>query len=230
MRVEGLRNLPVTGGAVLICNHSDLFDSVIQGLYSGRRLTFMAGADVFQRNWHERMRTLHRDFSQHEVGSAEWLDHAERLLNVFSETLLDVTVLPIVRNYRSSARGSVSYYHDFLQRCVEMLRQGHVIAVYPEGTRSRDGKLQAFKGFAARMALHARVPVVPAALCGIFGLSDIQRWADGKNRGRSVIYRMGRPISPAEFPTGTDKRAIKQLTRRMEESVADLLRRPAPRD
>ena len=224
VRVEGFSNLPPSGGAVLVCNHSDLFDSVIQGLYSGRRLTFMAGADVFQRNWHERMSVLHRDFAGHEPGSGDWVDHAERLLNVFSETLLDVTVLPIVRNYRAGvASGSVSYYHEFLERCLELLARGHVIAVYPEGTRSKDGRLQRFKGFAARLALRARVPVVPAALCGIFGLSDTNRWASGKNRGRSVIYRIGPPIAPDQFPEGTDKRAIKLLARRMEETVADLL-------
>ena len=230
VRVEGFSNLPASGGAVLVCNHSDLFDSIIQGLYSGRRLTFMAGADVFQRNWQEKMRSLHQEFADQLPGSGEWVDHAERLLNVFSETLLDVTVLPILRNYRAGvARGSVSYYHEFLHRCRELLEQGHVIAVYPEGTRSRDGKLQPFKGFAARLALQARVPVVPAALSGIFGLSDIQRWASGKNRGRSVIYRIGEPIVPETFPEGTDKRAIKQLARRMEESVAELLQRGSAR-
>lgn len=189
----------------------------------------MAGSEVLAKHWDGRLDALQKSL-QEEPGGREWAEHAESLLNVFSETLMDVTVLPVVRNYRSGqASGSVSYYHQFLDRCLQMLAEGHVIAVYPEGTRSKDGRMQRFKGFAARMALQARVPVVPAALCGIFGLSDVQRWAEGKNRGRSVIYRIGPPITPEEFPPGTDKRSIKELTRRMEDGVAELLGRSSVR-
>lgn len=46
------------------------------------------------------------------------------------------------------------------------LREGRIIVVFPEGTRTRDGQLGAFRSGAFRLAEHAGVPVVPAAIVG----------------------------------------------------------------
>jgi 1-acyl-sn-glycerol-3-phosphate acyltransferase len=49
---------------------------------------------------------------------------------------------------------------------VRALREGHVVGIYPEGTRSPDGRLYRGKTGVARMALEAQVPVVPVAVHG----------------------------------------------------------------
>lgn len=49
---------------------------------------------------------------------------------------------------------------------VRLLREGRLLGVYPEGTRSPDGRLHKGKTGIARMALEARVPVVPVAMIG----------------------------------------------------------------
>ena len=216
--------MPATGGAVLVCNHSDLFDAVIQGLYSGRQLTFLARAGLVDEEWKEKMAAA-RDELRDQPGDI-WLDLAEEILGIFSQTLVDATAVPVVRNFKGGqATEAYKYYDGLLNRVVKLLSQGEAIAVYPEGTRSLDGKLHTFKGFAARIALEARVPVVPSALVGVYALSDVQRWAQGRNRNRSVIYRIGEPILPGEFPAGRSKRAIKELSTRMQNRVAALMER-----
>ena len=47
-----------------------------------------------------------------------------------------------------------------------MLKEGVSILVFPEGTRSRDGKIKAFKSGAFKMARRGEAPVVPISLDG----------------------------------------------------------------
>ncbi len=49
---------------------------------------------------------------------------------------------------------------------VQALKEGMVVGIYPEGTRSPDGRLYRGKTGVARMALEAQAPVVPVALHG----------------------------------------------------------------
>jgi 1-acyl-sn-glycerol-3-phosphate acyltransferase len=53
-----------------------------------------------------------------------------------------------------------------LAECERTLAAGMSIMMFPEGTRSADGKLGAFKDGAFAVALRARVPVLPVAIAG----------------------------------------------------------------
>jgi 1-acyl-sn-glycerol-3-phosphate acyltransferase len=57
---------------------------------------------------------------------------------------------------------------EALQAGLRVLGQGHVLGIYPEGTRSRDGLLHKGKTGVARLALESRSPVVPCAMIGTF--------------------------------------------------------------
>jgi 1-acyl-sn-glycerol-3-phosphate acyltransferase len=53
---------------------------------------------------------------------------------------------------------------------LRVLREGQLLGIYPEGTRSPDGRLYRGKTGVARLALEARVPVIPMAMVGTFEL------------------------------------------------------------
>ena len=53
-----------------------------------------------------------------------------------------------------------------LKQCVELLKEGSPLIFFPEGTRSKDQKLQPFKKGAFAVAVKAGVPVVPVTLVG----------------------------------------------------------------
>ncbi|XP_002961230.2 1-acyl-sn-glycerol-3-phosphate acyltransferase CHLREDRAFT_174358 [Selaginella moellendorffii] len=55
---------------------------------------------------------------------------------------------------------------ECLRRCIELLKRGVSVFFFPEGTRSTDGTLAAFKKGAFSCAAKAKVPVVPIALVG----------------------------------------------------------------
>jgi 1-acyl-sn-glycerol-3-phosphate acyltransferase len=67
--------------------------------------------------------------------------------------------IPVDRFDRDSAIHS-------LEKATEALRNGQSFLIYPEGTRSPDGRLQEFKKGTAVMAIKAGVPIVPVACSG----------------------------------------------------------------
>lgn len=67
--------------------------------------------------------------------------------------------IPVDRKNRESAITSV-------EKATEALRGGQSFLIYPEGTRSPDGRLQQFKKGAVVMAIKAGVPIVPMACSG----------------------------------------------------------------
>lgn len=67
--------------------------------------------------------------------------------------------VPVVRGDRESVR-------RMMEHCRAHLSRGAPVLLFPEGTRSRDGRLQPFKDGAFRLASDAGVPVVPIAVEG----------------------------------------------------------------
>jgi long-chain acyl-CoA synthetase len=79
----------------------------------------------------------------------------------------------------------------------EAMNHGYHVLVFPEGRRSRDGRLQPFEPGIGLLAQECQVPVQPIFLEGL-GLRDGKRWP---KRG-TVAIRMGAPLTmePAEEP------------------------------
>ncbi|WP_428939100.1 lysophospholipid acyltransferase family protein [Fontivita pretiosa] len=56
-----------------------------------------------------------------------------------------------------------------MKRAIELLDQGHLVNVYPEGTRTRDGQIGAILPGVAVIVRRAAVPIIPAVVDGSFG-------------------------------------------------------------
>jgi 1-acyl-sn-glycerol-3-phosphate acyltransferase len=92
-----------------------------------------------------------------------------------------------------------------------LLAAGEAVVMFPEGTRSPDGRLRpAFTG-AGALALEPGVCVVPAAVWG-------SRGARGPVR---VVF--GRPVDLADLASGPRSRRAREATRRMMAAIADLV-------
>ncbi len=104
-----------------------------------------------------------------------------------------------------------------------ILDEGNILFVFPEGTRSPDGALQAAQDGVALLAIRTGAPIVPL---GIAGSNRV--WPKGQklpHPGGHVTVRVGRPFRPTdELPPGTDRRAAKPLvTTMIMERIAVLL-------
>jgi long-chain acyl-CoA synthetase len=93
--------------------------------------------------------------------------------------------------------------------------RGYSVLIFPEGTRSRDGKLHAFRPGIGLLATESRVPIVPIGLAGLSELrSSGARWF----RSGKIEVRIGQTIAAASEETDPP-----QLTARLEEAVRGLV-------
>ena len=121
-------------------------------------------------------------------------------------------VVPVAREGGSAARAS-------LERGTDVLRAGGLLSLYPEGTRSPDGRLYRGKTGPVRLALRAPAPIVPV---GIIGTREmIPPHAYVPHLGVPVTVRFGEPLhfdgplsDPGHLRVETDRlmRAIQQLS------------------
>jgi long-chain acyl-CoA synthetase len=117
-------------------------------------------------------------------------------------TLFNVFPLPRLRGFRRS-----------FAHAGEAMDRGYSVLIFPEGTRSRDGKLQAFRPGIGLLAQESRVPVVPVALIGL----------DDLRTGKMRWFRSGRlEVRLGEAVPLDDGAGPAELTARFEKSVRRL--------
>ncbi len=83
-----------------------------------------------------------------------------------------------------------------LETGLQVLRRGDLLGLYPEGTRSPDGRLYRGKTGIARMTLEAGVPVIPVGLIGMFALQPAGRRFPKLGK---VEVRIGRPLDFSRY-------------------------------
>jgi 1-acyl-sn-glycerol-3-phosphate acyltransferase len=128
---------------------------------------------------------------------------------------------PILRWYGAvpvRAGGSdVAAYRDGLA----LLRSGGVLGLFPEGTRSPDGRLGAARLGAALLATRSGVPVLPVGISGLG--SYLPRGARFPHIGARVRLRIGRPETLVLLPDLEGRAALEQATRTLMERVMALV-------
>lgn len=93
---------------------------------------------------------------------------------------------------RASARSSARRLHA----AVDVVRGGASVCAFPEGTRSRDGRVGPFKGGAFQLAIEAGVNVVPVA---IVGGGKVLPAAGFRVRPGRIMVRIGEPLATQEL-------------------------------
>jgi 1-acyl-sn-glycerol-3-phosphate acyltransferase len=100
---------------------------------------------------------------------------------------------------RSGGRSSL----DGLEPVLEALQEGGLVGIYPEGTRSPDGRLYKGRTGVARMALATGVPVIPVGVRGTkFVKRGLLRWVD------HPVSVIGAPLDFSAYRGRQDERAV----------------------
>ncbi|AJE39533.1 lysophospholipid acyltransferase family protein [Streptomyces nodosus] len=86
-----------------------------------------------------------------------------------------------------------------------VLRKGELLGIYPEGTRSPDGRLYRGKVGVAVLALEAGVPVIPCAMIGTF---EAQPPGQVLPRVRPVVIRFGEPLEFSRYAGMEKEKAV----------------------
>jgi 1-acyl-sn-glycerol-3-phosphate acyltransferase len=109
---------------------------------------------------------------------------------------------------------------DSLEVALEVLRRGDAFGVYPEGTRSRDGRLYRGRTGVAQLALVSGAPIVPV---GLIGTEKLQPVGTTWPRLAKVTVRFGAPIHVAgEYDGVPPGRARREITDRVMTEIQRL--------
>jgi 1-acyl-sn-glycerol-3-phosphate acyltransferase len=134
--------------------------------------------------------------------------------SLFKPPLMDwflpiCNVLPLDRDGGTDMSG--------LRRIIKMLQTGHMVMLFPEGTRTTDGKLQPAQAGAGFIAAKAQVPILPTRVFGTY-----EAWPKGQilPRYHPLRVTIGKPfLPPADAKTKEDYEA---LANRMMQEIGKL--------
>jgi 1-acyl-sn-glycerol-3-phosphate acyltransferase len=145
-----------------------------------------------------------------------------RPLNYVARSTLFVPLLgPFIRSVGAFPIQREGMGASGMKETLRRLRSGGIVTLFPEGTRSSDGRLGMLKPGIAVLVARVGVPVVPAAVAGMFEIWPRSRMFPVPN---PIRVHYGRPIYPDEL-AGLDTEAITALIRdRMEESLLEATR------
>ncbi len=122
-------------------------------------------------------------------------------------------MVPVSREDTRSALGA-------LETALQVLNRGEALGLYPEGTRSRDGRLYRGRTGVAQLALVSGAPVVPV---GLRGSERVQPVGSRLPRLAKVVVRFGEPISvTGEYDGVPPGRARRALTDRVMDEIGRL--------
>ena len=122
-------------------------------------------------------------------------------------------MVPVDRDDTSAALST-------LETALQVLGRGEAFGIYPEGTRSRDGRLYRGRTGVAHLALTARVPVVPV---GLIGTEQIQPVGARYPRLAKVTVAFGTPLDFAGRYDGVPPgRARREATDTIMAAIRDL--------
>ena len=105
-----------------------------------------------------------------------------------------------------------------MNRALACIQDGYTMLIFPEGTRSRDGKVHEFKGGAAKLAIDAGVPLIPVCIDGAWNIFP-------PNRKRPKIFSLkGRYPLSISFgePILPDHKSVEELTMLLQNEVIRL--------
>jgi len=175
-RAEGVENIPASGGAIIACNHTSATETYMMPALIKRQVTYPAKAELFKGG---------KGIKGIPATVVAWA------VKAVGQVPLD----------RFGGRAAL----DGLGPVLEVLKAGGIAGLYPEGTRSVDGRLYKGKTGVARLALAAGVPVVPCAtinaavtgkLFGLIPMSD------------HPVVRFGPPLDFSRYHGCSDDRAV----------------------
>ncbi|MCX7909780.1 MAG: 1-acyl-sn-glycerol-3-phosphate acyltransferase [Ignavibacteria bacterium] len=118
--------------------------------------------------------------------------------------------IAIEREVVGSARSSLNQALELIQKDVSVL-------IFPEGTRSLDGKLKEFKKGAMFLAVRSGKPIVPVAIVGTYDLLPRGKWYFKSGKVRIVIG------TPFEISPQSGKNDLKEITSRLAGTISFLI-------
>jgi 1-acyl-sn-glycerol-3-phosphate acyltransferase len=115
-----------------------------------------------------------------------------------------LAVSPYIAINRSDARDSFAS----LENAIEAIKKGDSVIVFPEGTRSPDGKIQSFKRGAFVLAARSGKPIVPITIVGSADIMPKGSFNFSRKPVRMIIHR---PVTLEEIGSLNEKKLMESV-------------------
>jgi 1-acyl-sn-glycerol-3-phosphate acyltransferase len=103
-----------------------------------------------------------------------------------------------------------------IRTTLQLLKEGEAVLVFPEGSRTPDGKLHALLSGFCLLARRSKATIVP---CGIEGAFDALPRGSAFPRLAPIRLEFEKPISPKEVAEMTDQELVNAVRRRIERAL-----------
>lgn len=143
------------------------------------------------------------------LGKAEYMD-SKKTRYLFPA----VGMVPIKRDVKKASMAA-------LQTAAELLHDGQLVGIYPEGTRSRDGLLHRGHTGVAHLAVMTDAPIVPVGIIGSHRVQPIGSAVPRPFQG-PVTIRFGEPIFPTNYRHGGSRKRRQRMLDDVMASIAAL--------
>src|SRR3989338_4901317 len=189
-KVEGLENIPKDRAFILAGNHTSYFDVLL-----------LPSIILLKSN--VKMHALTNSYYWNNSITGFFLKKWE--------------CIPVYVNNEKNAKGKNK---KALEKALEYLKNNEVMMIFPEGKRSHDGKLQkAYTGI-AKLALKAKVPVLP---CGIIGSNKVMPKGAAFPRFVRCEVNIGNPMHFEKYYNKKPpKKILDNVTRSIMKEIARL--------
>lgn len=149
------------------------------------------------------------------LAKSDFYSGGSRMNRVLGLFLRSIGVMPVNRSGGAASRTAIAAGLTVLER-------GEVLGIYPEGTRSPDGRLYRGRTGAARMALESGCPIIPIAMLGAY---EAQKGRTFLPRRRPRIrVLVGEPIDAraavAQMEAVSEGERLRALTDRVMDAIA----------
>jgi cytidylate kinase len=179
----GLENVPDQGALVLICNHQSFLDPVLCGIFVKRPLYFLARDSLFR--------------------------------GFFGRLISSVNTIPVKSRFgKLTARGApASVFAEnagAMKTIISKLKQGSGVCLFPEATRTSDGRITPFKPGFGLLCRRGGAAVVPVLIDGAF-----ECWPRHKklfSPGGRIVICYGKCISAEQVRRMGDRKLAGVLT------------------
>ncbi|MCA6080298.1 MAG: 1-acyl-sn-glycerol-3-phosphate acyltransferase [Endomicrobium sp.] len=167
--IEGMENIPQSGGAVIAPNHIGFFDSPLVASAMKRPAYFMGKKELFD-------------------------------IPIFGWIIRRTNAFPIKRG----SQDIIAMRNTF-----SILKNGHLLLMFPEGVRSKDGKIGKAKAGVGMAACNTQVPLIPVKIEN----------TDAMLKFRQIKVKFGQPIYP---PKNFVKNDYISLSKKVLDIIAEM--------
>jgi 1-acyl-sn-glycerol-3-phosphate acyltransferase len=108
-----------------------------------------------------------------------------------------------------------------IKKTITLLKEGHILGIFPEGTRSLDGKLLKLNSGIIKIALQTNAPIIPIGINGTFDIYPPHAKIPVFFKRKNIYVHFGKPIH-LDSSKRKDAEYLEESLQKIEQEIKEL--------